>query len=93
MGIINVIDRRERRYRFLKVNAVVEAAWHDNGCADADQIEAAEGPDYAQVEHIDVESAIKWANGYASPVTLFLYDEDSGIYPIGRLSNAPAEGV
>jgi len=28
--ITNVIDRRKRPYRFFKVNAIVEAALHDN---------------------------------------------------------------
>ncbi len=79
--ITNIIDRRKRPYRFLKVNAVVEATWQDNACEDADQVENAVGPVYEEEEHITVAEAIQWAHGFASLVTLYLYDEDGGIYP------------
>ena len=36
MGIVNVIDRRKRPYRFLKINVIVEATWHNNLTKDAD---------------------------------------------------------
>lgn len=87
MPIANIVDRRKRQYRFLKINAIVEAAWHDNSCKDADQVTEINGPDYAQVEHIDITNAIKWANGYASLVTLYLYDEGDGIYPVKATSS------
>jgi len=82
MGIVNIIDGRERPYRFLKINAIVEAAWHDNGCKDADQVDGKEGPDYEEREHITLEEAIAWANSYSEPVTLYVYDEDGGLYPL-----------
>lgn len=39
MPIVNIIDRRTRPYRFKVVNAIVEAAWHDNSVADSDQVD------------------------------------------------------
>lgn len=35
--IRNIIDRRDRSYRWKTVNAIIEAVEHDNSCADADQ--------------------------------------------------------
>ena len=80
--ITNIIDKRKRRYRFLKINAIVEAAWHDNVVKDADQAPSAkmDGPLYEEREHIALSDAITWATAFAEPVTLFLYDEDAGIY-------------
>lgn len=82
--IVNIVDRRKREYRFLKINAVVEAAWHDNSCEDADQVKDQRGPDYADQEHISLEDAIYWASAVYGPVTLYLYDADGGIYPKRR---------
>ncbi|HTV27597.1 MAG TPA: hypothetical protein VMF32_07420 [Xanthobacteraceae bacterium] len=80
--ITNIIDKRKRQYRFLKINAIVEAAWHDNTVRDADQAPSSEngGPLYEEREHISLSNAITWATGFAEPVTLFLYDEDAGIH-------------
>jgi hypothetical protein len=80
MPIVNVVDSRKRKYRFLKINAIVEAAWHDNSCDDSDPIESRDGPDYEQREHISLEDAIAWANAFEAPVTLYIYDHDGGIY-------------
>jgi len=79
--ITNIIDKRTRRYRFLKINAIVEAAWHDNTVKDADQAPPSEkdGPLYEEREHIPLSDAVTWATAFAEPVTLFLYDEDAGI--------------
>jgi hypothetical protein len=48
--ITNIIDRRKRPYRFWKVNAIVEAAWHDNSVNDADQAPSGknDGPAYEE---------------------------------------------
>ena len=53
--ITNIIDRRKRPYRFLKVNAIVEAARHDNSVNDADQVPSCENDSlaYEQREHIN----------------------------------------
>lgn len=81
MPVTNIVDRRKRKYRFLKINAVIEAAWHDNGCHDADQISNdGDGPSYDQREHITLADALAWANAFTVPVTLYVYDEDDGIY-------------
>jgi hypothetical protein len=80
--IWNIIDRRERPYRWKTVNAVIEAVEHDNSVIDADQ-----GPhadvriviDYAQREAVSVHDAIAWASEQRCPVTLNLYDAGTGI--------------
>jgi len=82
MTILNIIDRRKRPYRFEKVNAVIEPTRHDNRCKDADH---AGGKDnwmgYDEREHIALSEAIEWAATTADELTLYLYDEDGGIYP------------
>jgi hypothetical protein len=78
--LTNIIDNRKRPYRFLKVNAIVEATWHDNRVKDADQSMVDDGPSYAEKEHITVTEAVVWANSFQNPVTLYIYDEDQGIY-------------
>ena len=83
--ITNIIDKRKRPYRFLKVNAIVEAAWHDNSVNDADQAPSGknDSPAYEEREHISLSEAVIWASAFAEPVTLFLYDEDAGITELG----------
>lgn len=79
--IVNIVDHRKRKYRFACVNAIVEAAWHDNSCKDSDQIKGSDvGPDYAEKEHISLVDAIKWGNSFDEAVTLYIYDKDGGIY-------------
>jgi hypothetical protein len=82
MPIVNIVDGRRRRYRFLRVNAIIEAAWHDNTCDDADQIAGRDGPDYEELEHVSLREAIAFAEAQKGEVTLFLYDEDGGIYAV-----------
>jgi hypothetical protein len=54
--ITNVIDRRCHQYRWQKVNAIVEATWHDNSVADSDQASRAASEedevDYDQFEGV-----------------------------------------
>jgi hypothetical protein len=78
--IVNIIDRRKRPYRFLTVNAIVEAAWHDNRCLDSDRVDDKSGPNYDEREHIPLADAITWAGTFDGSVTLYIYDQDSGIY-------------
>jgi len=92
MGIVNIIDRRKRLNRFLKINAIVEAAWHRNFSADTDQIEGCDGPTYAERKHIAMEDAIRWANSYPEPVTLYVYDQDGGLYPVTLPPDWPSLG-
>lgn len=80
--IWNIIDKRERLYRWQKVNAIVEAVEHDNSCADADQAPESDPMltvDYASLEAVSVQEAVVWASGQGCPVTLFLYDEGHGL--------------
>jgi hypothetical protein len=83
MTLTNIVDRRKRPYRFLKVNAVIEPTRHDNRVKDADQ---AHGKDawigYDEREHVSISAAVEWAVGFPDDVTLYLYDEDSGIYMV-----------
>jgi hypothetical protein len=66
----------------MKVNAIVEPTWHDNSCEDADQAPKHDhDPMYEEREHITLNEAIRWAESFSSKVTLYLYDEDDGIYP------------
>lgn len=82
MPLCNVIDRRKRPYRFLKVNAIVEPTCHDNPCKDADHVERDyHGIGYDESEHTSLATAIIWANSFPHQVTLYLYDEDGGLYP------------
>jgi hypothetical protein len=82
MPIFNIVDHRKHPYRFKKINVVVEATWHDNRVRDhlADQVPTDKGPDYEEKEHITLAEALSWGESFSTPVTLFLYDEDAGIY-------------
>jgi hypothetical protein len=75
--IANVIDNRKSPYRWKRVNAIAEPAWHDNKCRDADQAERALGElDYEERIGISVNDAIKWANDLPFMVTLYFNDDD-----------------
>jgi hypothetical protein len=78
--IWNIIDRRERPYRWREVNAIIEAVEHDNSCRDADQAPEADAAvvDYDALEAVSVREAIAWANAQRCPVTLYLYDTGRG---------------
>jgi len=81
--IANIIDHRKQPYRYRKINAVVEASSHDNTAKDAD-VSHAGGPDYDELEHSSLADAILWAQNFGGEVTLYLYDQDGGIYPVER---------
>jgi hypothetical protein len=82
--IYNIIDHRERPYRWKRINAIIEATSHDNTVADTD---IAEPPPpevemiYDQREGISLNEAISWAHAEICPVTLYLYDEGKGTTP------------
>lgn len=79
--IWNIIDRRERPYRWKVVNAVIEAVEHDNSVEDADQADPFDPRtivDYDERNGISVNAAVAWASEQKSPVTLYLYDEGKG---------------
>ncbi|MGI9394122.1 MAG: hypothetical protein ACR2OY_05705 [Boseongicola sp.] len=76
--LINILDLRERTYRWSKVMAVLESATKDNEAEDADQVEADIGVqvDYAERQEISVREAVLWAEQAGGPVTLYLYDRE-----------------
>ena len=79
--IWNIIDRRERPYRWREVNAIVEAVEHDNSCKDADQAPDSDSSlvvDYDAPEAVSVQEAVDWASKQRCPVTLYLYDVGKG---------------
>ena len=77
--IVNVMDLRERPYRWKSVCAVVQAAVKDNEAEDSDQVSQALGVeiDYAERSGISVRDAVLWAEGLGGMVTLYLYDVDA----------------
>ena len=83
--LVNIIDERNRPYRWKSINAIIEDTWHDNSVGDADQItNITDLCSYEQREHISVQDAINWAQEHIGNVTLYLYDEDSGIYEMSN---------
>ena len=76
--IVNVIDLRERPYRWSSVIAVVESASKDNVVEDADKVKPAVGIeiDYAERAGISLRDAVLWADRMEGMVTLYLYDQD-----------------
>jgi hypothetical protein len=77
--IWNIIDRRNRPYRWQCVNVIIEAVEHDNSCPDADQADEAPPSlviDYDSRNNLSVREAIEWANRQRSPVTRYIYDAD-----------------
>lgn len=81
MTLINIVDHRGKKYKFKKVNAIIEPTWHDNACKNADKSEnhGVNWIGYDEREHVTVRQAIDWANEHKDHVTLYLYDEDKGI--------------
>ncbi|HYD12387.1 MAG TPA: hypothetical protein VEC11_06040 [Allosphingosinicella sp.] len=79
--IWNIIDRRQRPYRWKCVNTIIEAVEHDNACADSDQAPSVDPMlrvDYEERNGLSIQEAVAWANAQGSPVTLYLYDEGVG---------------
>lgn len=79
--IWNIIDHRTRPFRWAKINAIIEATWHDNSVKDADQALSVRPNDevtYEERKGVSLHEAINWANNQTCPVTLYLYDEGAG---------------
>jgi len=75
--IWNVVDERERRYRWKRINAVIEPTWQDSSCADSDQADKGSALDPCEARKgVSVADAIAWASGKAHPVTLYLNDAE-----------------
>lgn len=76
--ISNIRDHRTRQFRWANINAIIENAWHDNGCDDADQAERSDANNitYAERRGVTLHEAIVWAENTPASVTLYLYDPD-----------------
>lgn len=76
--IVNLIDLRERQYRWASILAVVESASKDNTAKDSDCVGDGLGVeiDYAERDGISVREAVLWADRLEGMVTLYLYDRD-----------------
>ena len=79
--IVNLIDLRQRPYRWKSVLAVCEAASKDNEAEDSDRIAPGIGVeiDYAERDGISVREAVLWAEQMNGLVTLYLYDRDEEV--------------
>lgn len=73
--IWNIIDKRTRPHRWASVDAVIEPTMHDNGVADADQAPLEQTYLCEVRDGISVAEAIRWANSFDCPTTLYLYDD------------------
>ena len=75
----NIIDHRERPYRWKHVNAVIEATSNDNGVEDADEVDIHDDDViHDQRAYITLADAVEWAMSQDQPVTLYLYDAGKG---------------
>ena len=77
--IVNVLDLREKPYRWSEVLAVAQNAAEDNIAEDADQVPDMGGGiqiDYAERDGVSVREAILWAERLDGMVTLHIYDRD-----------------
>jgi hypothetical protein len=74
--IWNIIDRRDRPFRWKAVNAVVESADRENHRADADQAPSG-GPDLGFSSRKDI--SVAWASALDYGVILYLYDVTVGV--------------
>ena len=85
MPLTNIIDHRKYYLKWGKINAVVEPTCHDNSVVGADQaVPGYAGIGYDEKEHTSVAAAVVWAQSFDHPTTLYLYDEDGGIYATNR---------
>lgn len=76
--LVNVLDLRERSYRWSSVLAVMESAYKNNEAEDSDKVEVDFGVmiEYAERSGVSVRDAVLWAEQAGGPVTLYLYDVD-----------------
>jgi hypothetical protein len=61
--IANIIDNRKRRYRWKKINAIIEPTYQDIDIDDADEIDdpGPDAPVHDRQIAISVADAIAWA--------------------------------
>ena len=79
--LMNVMDLRERPYRWREVLAVLESAFKNNEAPDGDKVSGDIGAfiDYAERSGITVRDAMQWAEQAGGPVTLYLFDMDADL--------------
>ena len=74
--LCNIIDRRAHPFRWRRIEAILEATSHDNGCADSDPVMPSDDDLlFDKRDGISVAEAVAWANAQPGMVTLFLWDE------------------
>ncbi|KPA23324.1 hypothetical protein shim_05190 [Shimia sp. SK013] len=78
--IWNIIDKRNRPYRWRTINAIIEDVAHDNGVADAGPLDEAnnDAPVYDELRGASLHDAVAWAETHPGKVTLYLYDDGDG---------------
>lgn len=81
--IFNIIDRRQNKYRWKRITAIIEPIWHDNYRGDrvagdmypsTPELEEKAGIGYDEIETCSVATAVAYATELEYPCTLFLYD-------------------
>ena len=80
--LVNVLDLREKPYRWSDVLAVAQNAAEDNVAEDGDKIPDQEDDvqiDYAEREGVSVREAILWAERLEGLVTLHIYDREDEV--------------
>ena len=79
--ILNIIDRRKRKYRWKEITAIFEPTVHDNSCADSDQTEHTkyDSVGYDEISKCSLMEAIEWGTKNINWVTLYVYDLGEGI--------------
>jgi len=81
--LYNIIDRRNRPYRWNKIAAIIEPTVHDDDVIDSDEVSPEErdyfGIGYDEKSECSLHEAVLWAEEISHPVTLYLYDLGYGI--------------
>lgn len=80
MALCNLIDRRTAPHRWARLMAIVEPTWHDNTVPGADAaLKTDSAVDYDCRRELSLAEAVAWAQSFADPVTLYLYDADETV--------------
>lgn len=86
--IFNIIDRRQNKYRWKRITAIIEPIWHDNYRGDraagdmypsTPELEEKAGIGYKEIPTCSIAIAVATATELEYPCTLFLYDHGDGI--------------
>ena len=86
--IFNIQDRRQNKYRWKKITAMIEPIWNENYRSEksngdihkaTDEQDAASGIGYHEIPTCSLAMAIEAANELPYPCVLFIYDHGKGI--------------